>query len=94
MRAGVLPCSGSVYRLFVPAVKPAPAFSALCLKVILIIRRFCKKAPRHGGEGEKKDWKDWEYYDDWWEEDGKAAFHAYAEQKKERPADGGQAGAE
>ena len=57
-------------------------------------KKRCKKAPRHDGEGEKKDWKDWEYYDDWWEEDGKAAFHAYAEQKKEQPADGGQAGAE
>ena len=44
-----------------------------------------KKNLRHGGEAEKKDWKDWEYYDDWWEEDGKTAFHAYAERKKKTP---------
>ncbi len=37
------------------------------------------------GEGEKHDWKDWEYYDDWWEADGKTAFHAYAEQMKKEP---------
>jgi hypothetical protein len=24
----------------------------------------------------------WEYYDDWWDEDGKAAFRAYAERMK------------
>lgn len=42
---------------------------------------------RCGGEGEKKDWKDWEYYDDWWEEDGKTAFHAYAERMKKEPGD-------
>jgi len=40
------------------------------------------KRHRHGGEAEQKDWKVWEYYDDWWEEDGKAAFHAYAERMK------------
>ena len=39
----------------------------------------------HGGTAEKKDWKDWEYYDDWWEEDGKEAFHAYAEHMKKEP---------
>ena len=44
-----------------------------------------KKNHRHGGEAEKKDWKDWEYYDDWWEEDGKTAFHAYAERRKKTP---------
>ena len=44
-----------------------------------------KKNHRHGNEAEKKDWKDWEYYDDWWEEDGKTAFHAYAERKKKAP---------
>ena len=50
-----------------------------------------KKHPHHGkrrhhhGEGEKRDWKDWEYYDDWWEEDGKNAFHAYAERMKKEP---------
>ena len=40
---------------------------------------------RHHAEGEKRDWKDWEYYDDWWEEDGKTAFHAYAERMKKEP---------
>ena len=44
-----------------------------------------KKNHHHGGEADKKDWKDWEYYDDWWEEDGKTAFHAYAERKKKAP---------
>jgi len=50
-----------------------------------------KKCPKHGkrhhhhGEGEKHDWKDWEYYDDWWEADGKTAFHAYAENMKNEP---------
>ena len=44
-----------------------------------------KKSHHHGGEADKKDWKDWEYYDDWWEEDGKTAFHAYAERKKKAP---------
>lgn len=47
-----------------------------------------KKRPHHGAKGEKKDWKDWEYYDDWWEEDGKNAFHAYADQKRTKPSDG------
>ncbi|NLI53299.1 MAG: hypothetical protein GX417_03145 [Clostridiales bacterium] len=42
----------------------------------------CKKKHRNGGTAEKKDWKDWEYYDDWWEEDGKTAFHAYADRMK------------
>lgn len=27
----------------------------------------------------------WEYYDDWWDEDGKAAFRAYAERMKKKP---------
>ena len=40
---------------------------------------------RCNGEGEKRDWKDWEYYDDWWEEDGKTSFHAYAENMKKEP---------
>ena len=40
---------------------------------------------RHNGEDEKRDWKDWEYYDDWWEADGKTAFHAYAERMKKEP---------
>lgn len=44
-----------------------------------------KKSHHHSGEADKKDWKDWEYYDDWWEEDGKTAFHAYAERKKKAP---------
>ena len=44
-----------------------------------------KRHHHHGGEGEKRDWKDWEYYDDWWEEDGKSAFHAYAERMKKEP---------
>ena len=43
------------------------------------------KRPHHHGEGEKRDWKDWEYYDDWWEEDGKTSFHAYAENMKKEP---------
>jgi hypothetical protein len=38
-----------------------------------------------GEHGEKKDWKDWEYYDDWWEEDGKEAFREYAERMKKEP---------
>ncbi len=42
---------------------------------------------RRSGEGEKHDWKDWEYYDDWWEADGKTAFHAYAENMKKESAD-------
>ena len=50
--------------------------------------RHHKKHHHHGGRGESKDWKDWEYYDDWWEEDGKTAFHAYAEQKRTKPNDG------
>ena len=48
-------------------------------------RKHHKKNHHHGGEADKKDWKDWEYYDDWWEEDGKTAFHAYAERKKKAP---------
>ncbi len=47
-----------------------------------------KKHRYHGARSEKKDWKDWEYYDDWWEEDGKNAFHAYADQKRTKPNDG------
>lgn len=47
-----------------------------------------KKHRHHGAKSEKKDWKDWEYYDDWWEEDGKNAFHAYADQKRTKPSDG------
>ena len=47
-----------------------------------------KKHRHHGARSEKKDWKDWEYYDDWWEEDGKNAFHAYAEQKRPKHTDG------
>ena len=47
-----------------------------------------KKHRYHGARSEKKDWKDWEYYDDWWEEDGKNAFHAYADQKRTKPSDG------
>jgi len=47
-----------------------------------------KRKHHRGEEAEKKDWKDWEYYDDWWEEDGKTAFHAYAEQKRTAPKDG------
>ncbi len=47
-----------------------------------------KKHRHHGAKSEKKDWKDWEYYDDWWEEDGKNAFHAYADQKRTKPNDG------
>jgi len=51
-----------------------------------------KKHHRHGtphhhhhGEGKTRDWRDWEYYDDWWEEDGKTAFHDYAERMKKEP---------
>jgi len=44
-----------------------------------------KRHRRCNGEGEKRDWKDWEYYDDWWEADGKTAFHAYAENMKKEP---------
>ena len=47
-----------------------------------------KKHRHHGAKSEKKDWKDWEYYDDWWEEDGKNAFHTYADQKRTKPDDG------
>ena len=43
------------------------------------------KRPHHSSEGEKRDWRDWEYYDDWWEADGKSAFHAYAERMKKEP---------
>ena len=39
----------------------------------------------HSARADKKDWRDWEYYDEWWEEDGKAAFHAYAERMKNKP---------
>lgn len=52
-----------------------------------------KKHHKHGkhhhphAEGEKRDWKDWEYYDDWWEADGKTAFHAYAERMKKEPGE-------
>ncbi|MDP3448686.1 MAG: hypothetical protein Q8S22_11595 [Eubacteriales bacterium] len=46
-----------------------------------------KPGKRHHrcGEDEKRDWKDWEYYDDWWEADGKTAFHSYAENMKKEP---------
>ena len=44
-----------------------------------------KKRHYHGDTSERRDWKDWEYYDDWWEEDGKTAFHAYAERMKKEP---------
>lgn len=50
-----------------------------------------KKKHRHGDENGKKnwtDWRDWEYYDDWWEEDGKTAFHAYADRKRAKPENG------
>ena len=46
-----------------------------------------KHKHHHGCEAEKKDWKDWEYYDDWWEEDGKSAFHEYAERMKQEPGE-------
>ena len=44
-----------------------------------------KRHYHNSADGEKKDWKDWEYYDDWWEEDGKTSFHAYAENMKKEP---------
>ena len=44
-----------------------------------------KRHHHHLGVCEKHDWKDWEYYDDWWEADGKTAFHAYAERMKTDP---------
>jgi len=47
-----------------------------------------RKKHCHGGDAEKKDWKDWEYYDDWWEEDGKTAFHTYAEHMRDKPKSG------
>jgi hypothetical protein len=47
-----------------------------------------KKHRHHGARSESRDWKDWEYYDDWWEENGKSAFHSYAEQKRKKPNDG------
>ena len=43
-----------------------------------------KKRHFHSDTSERRDWKDWEYYDDWWEEDGKQAFHAYAEHMKKQ----------
>ena len=43
-----------------------------------------KKRHYHSDTSERRDWKDWEYYDDWWEEDGKQAFHAYAEHMKKQ----------
>jgi hypothetical protein len=43
------------------------------------------KRHRHCDEDEKSNWKDWEYYDDWWEADGKTAFHSYAERMKKEP---------
>ncbi len=46
-----------------------------------------KKKCRDSSEPDKKSWKDWEYYDDWWEEDGKDAFHAYAERMKKEPGE-------
>jgi len=49
-----------------------------------------KRQYQHHWEGDKKhwkEWKDWEYYDDWWEEDGKTAFHAYAERMKKEPGE-------
>ena len=39
----------------------------------------------HGSCDDKKDWKDWEYYDEWWDEDGKTAFHSYAERMRNKP---------
>ncbi|MBA4348261.1 MAG: hypothetical protein C0413_05385 [Clostridiales bacterium] len=44
-----------------------------------------KASRRHRCEDEKRDWKDWEYYDDWWEANGKEAFHAYADRMKKEP---------
>lgn len=41
-----------------------------------------KKKPRNSGGEVGEDGKGWEYYDDWWDEDGKAAFRAYAERMK------------
>jgi len=46
-----------------------------------------KRSHHHSCDDEKRDWKDWEYYDDWWEADGKEAFHAYAENMKKESAD-------
>ena len=43
-----------------------------------------KRRHYHSDASEKRDWKDWEYYDDWWEDDGKQAFHAYAERMKKQ----------
>ena len=43
-----------------------------------------KKHKRAGGK-EQEACEDWSYYDEWWEEDGKAAFHAYAERMKNKP---------
>ncbi len=57
-------------------------------------KKHCGKKHRNGEKAEKKDWKDWEYYDDWWEEDGKAAFHEYAEHMKKEPDTEESAGAE
>lgn len=42
--------------------------------------RECKKKNKGKEPGE-----DWEYYEDWWDEDGKAAFTAYAERMKKDP---------
>lgn len=47
-----------------------------------------KKRKRSAG-GTEQDCEDWAYYDEWWEEDGKAAFHAYAERGRAKPKDEG-----
>ena len=44
-----------------------------------------KKRHFHSDTSERRDWKDWEYYDEWWDEDGKTAFHSYAERMRNKP---------
>lgn len=46
-----------------------------------------KKHKHRAGGKEEGDCEDWSYYDEWWEEDGKAAFHAYAERSRTKPKD-------
>lgn len=50
-----------------------------------------KRKKRHAHDHGSEDCMDWAYYDEWWEEDGQIAFHAYAERKKAEPKDDGAA---
>jgi len=52
-----------------------------------------KRRKRKMTESEKKaptweDWKGWKYYDEWWDSEGKEAFHAYAQRMRSSDSSG------